>query len=178
MLERLDDVEGQLARLRRGLVDLPTADLEALDALEAALPAQAVAVSGGDAVPWWTWTGPAGERVLVGRNERGNRRLTFQVARGTDWWMHLRERPGAHLILPMKRDQTPTLAHLLGAAQVALVHAKIPEGVAADVQYARVRDVRSIPGEVAKVRIADERVLRVSRDPAELVGWVRADALP
>ena len=34
----------------------------------------------------------------------------------------------------------------------------------------------AIPGELARVRIADERVLRVTRDPAELVGWTRDDA--
>ena len=89
--------------------------------------------------------------------------------------MHLRGKAGAHVVLPMARGQTPSLPLLLAAAQIVLVHAKVPEGESADVQYARVRDVRAIPGEVAKVRIADERVLRVTRDPSELAGWVRED---
>ncbi|HHO54667.1 MAG TPA: DUF814 domain-containing protein [Deltaproteobacteria bacterium] len=176
VLERIVQVEGELARLRRALQDLPDADLDALTTLEASLPAPVRGNRGGEGRrPWSTWVGPGGERVLVGRHDRGNRRLTFQVARGTDWWMHVRGRPGAHLILPMQRDQTPSLSHLLAAAQIALVHARVPEGEAADVQYARIRDVRSIPGETAKVRIANERVLRVTREPSELVGWVREE---
>ncbi len=178
VLERLEEVEQQLADHQRALSTLDRATLEELEALERTLPALP---KGGRAptvreLPWHTWVGPEGERVLVGRNATGNRRLTFQVAKGSDWWMHLRERPGAHLVLPMKRDQTPTLTHLLAAAQIALVHGKIPEGESVDVQYARVRDVRPIPGELARVRIADERVLRVTRDPSELVGWTREDA--
>ncbi|MEO0604751.1 MAG: NFACT family protein, partial [Myxococcota bacterium] len=178
VLERLEEVEQQLDLYRRSLSTLDEATLEDLEALERTLPALP---KGGRAptiteLPWHTWVGPEGERVLVGRNAIGNRRLTFQVAKGSDWWMHLRERPGAHLVLPMKRDQTPTLSHLLAAAQIALVHAKIAEGESVDVQYARVRDVRPIPGEIARVRIADERVLRVTRDPAELVGWTREES--
>lgn len=178
VLARLDEVGEQLEAYRRALTTLDRATLEELTELERSLPP--LPSGGGRSpapdLPWHTWVGPEGERVLVGRNATGNRRLTFQVAKGTDWWMHLRERPGAHLVLPMKRDQTPTLTHLLAAAQIALVHGKVPEGDSVDVQYARVRDVRAIPGEIAKVRIADERVLRVTRDPAELVGWVREDA--
>ena len=177
VLERLEEVEQQLGEHRRSLQTLDRAPLEELEALHRKLPALP---SGGKGpspteVPWHTWLGPEGQRVLVGRNAVGNRRLTFQVAKGSDWWMHLRERPGAHLVLPMKRDQTPSLSHLLAAAQIALVHGKIPVGESVDVQYARVRDVRPIPGEIARVRIADERVLRVTRDPSELVGWARED---
>ncbi|MBX2798793.1 MAG: NFACT family protein [Myxococcales bacterium] len=176
VLQRMDDVEAELAQWAASLKELATADLESLEELERRLPA--LPSRGSDAqvvLPWSTWTGPRGERVLVGRHERGNRRLTFQVAKGTDWWMHIRGRPGAHLVLPMTRGQTPPLQHLLAAAQIALVHAKVPEGDAADVQYARVRDVRAIPGEGARVRIADERVLRVTRDASEIVGWVKDD---
>lgn len=176
VLERMDAAEADLERYRASLLSLGGADLDTLDALDKELPALRQARSERAVeLPWTTWSGPDGQRVLVGRNERGNRRLTFQVARGSDWWMHLRGRPGAHLVLPIKRDHTPTLPHLLAAAQIALIQARIPEGAAADVQYTRVRDVRPIPGEIALVRVANERVLRVVRDPAELVGWEREE---
>ncbi len=175
VLERMDEVEAELVGLQRAMRDLASASLETLQELDRTLPRGSSGRSRPDDLPWVTWTGPRGERVLVGRNERGNRRLTFQVARGDDWWMHLRARPGAHVILPMPRGQSPSLPLLLAAAQIVLAHAKIPEGEPADVQYARVRDVRAIPGETARVRVADERVLRVVRDPSELSGWIRED---
>ena len=121
-----------------------------------------------------TWTGPRGEEVLVGRDAKANRRLTFQIAKGADYWMHVRGAPGAHLILPMRRGQTPPLELLLAAGQIAAVHAGIPVGAKVDVQYTRVRDIRSIPGTEAEVRVHNEKVLHITRDPADLAGWDRA----
>jgi len=182
VLERMEEVAAALAGHQRALRDLPTTDGAGLAALDAALPRGGKGTRGGKGAratvvqrPWTEWNGPEGERVLVGRNARGNRRLTFQVAKGTDWWMHLRGVPGAHAILPMQRGQTPTLPRLLAAAQILLVHARLPEGESADVQYTRVRDVRPIPGEIARVRLCDERVLRVTREPSTLSGWATTD---
>ncbi len=174
VLERMETNEALLARLADALERVPDADREALLRIRQLLPAvssprRKIAVT--DAI---AWTGPEGERVLVGRNAKSNRRLTFQVARGSDWWLHLRERPGAHVVLPMKRDASPDLDLLLAAAQIVLVHAKLATGASADVQYTRVKDVRPVPGEVALVRVSNEKVLHVTRDPAALVGWTSA----
>lgn len=177
VLEHLDDVQRRIRALHEALERVATADTATLDELArlapptvARAPARARAPE-----PWDTWVGPAGERVLVGRNERGNRRLTFQIARGDDWWMHVRGRPGAHLILSVPKDRSPPLELLLAAAQIALIHAKVPDGVAADVQYTRVRNVRALPGEIGRVLVHDEKVLRVTRDAAALRGWTRED---
>jgi predicted ribosome quality control (RQC) complex YloA/Tae2 family protein len=111
----------------------------------------------------------------VGRNARGNRILTFQVAKGHDWWMHLRDRPGAHLVIPTPKGQSPPLELLLAAAQIALTVAQFEIGEAAEVQYTRIRDVRAIAGEDGLVTVRAERVLRVVRDPAALAGWMPID---
>lgn len=125
--------------------------------------------------PWYTWRGPKGERVLVGANEAGNRQLTFQHARGHDVWMHLRGRPGAHVVVRLQKGQEPDTPVLLAGAQIVLAHAKIPNGEAADVQWTRGRHVRSIPGsDGAKVQVLDERVLHLQRDPGALEQWERS----
>ena len=174
LLERMDQVESRLQVLSAALAELPDADGSRLRELGALTPAGSRGDTDGPASPYITWTGPAGERVLVGRNERSNRRLTFQKARGYDWWLHIRGAPGAHIVIPSVRDRAPSLELLLVAAQIALVHAKIPEGQSADVQYTRVRDVRSIPGEASgRVRLANEKVLHVLRARAALEGWSR-----
>jgi predicted ribosome quality control (RQC) complex YloA/Tae2 family protein len=174
---RIRVVDAELRRDRERLEKLDEVGADDMRAIVESLPREK---RGGAAAPssrpYVEWVGPAGERVLVGRNAAANRKLTFQVARGTDWWMHIRERPGAHLVLPMEaRDRTPPLQLLLAAAQIALVHAKLPAGEAAEVQYTRVRDVRAVPGEVGRVTVANEKVLRVVRDPAALLGWTRDD---
>jgi predicted ribosome quality control (RQC) complex YloA/Tae2 family protein len=174
VLTRMDAVQAELRLLVEAEARLDLLDADALAALEAKLPktsSRGARAPGDVEVPWTTWIGPAGERVLVGRHEKGNRRLTFQVARGSDWWMHLRERPGAHLVIPVPKGQTPPLPLLLAAAQIALIHGRVAPGDSAEVQYTRIRDVRSLPGEGARVTLTGERVLRVARDPAALAGW-------
>jgi predicted ribosome quality control (RQC) complex YloA/Tae2 family protein len=172
VLERLDEAERLLVELADALEQVDDADGEQLDALDRLLPSpQRQRRSGERTADLITWTGPQDQRILVGRNAKANRRLTFQLAKGHDWWLHLREKPGPHVVIPSARERPPQLELLLAAAQIVLVSSKVPVGASADVQYARVKDVRPIPGEVARVRIAQERVLHVTREPSALAGW-------
>ncbi|MCB9676486.1 MAG: NFACT family protein [Alphaproteobacteria bacterium] len=175
VLERIEAVERELREVQSVREALDDAELEALEALKARHGQSDADRPRGRALPGvTTWTGPRGEEVLVGRDAKANRRLTFQIAKGADYWMHVRGAPGAHLILPMRRGQTPPLELLLAAGQIAAVHAGIPVGAKVDVQYTRVRDIRSIPGTEAEVRVHNEKVLHITRDPADLAGWDRA----
>lgn len=177
VLERLDEVSGEIARLRGVLDTLPEQPVDVLEGLRDAYAQDAPGRRVAPVLPGiTTWLGPRGQRVLVGRDAKANRRLTFQVARGTDWWMHVRGRPGAHIVLPMNRGQTPPLDLLLAAGQIAVTHAGLGSGERAEVQYTRVRDVHSIPGsESAQVRLHGESVLQIVRDPGVLAGWERQD---
>jgi len=171
VLERMEDAEGQLVELAAALEQLPEADDDTMDAIAELLPAQRRGRRPTGSTDIAEWTDDTGQRVLVGRNARGNRRLTFQLSKGHDVWLHLRDKPGPHVVIPTDRGHTPDLSLLLAAAQIVLVASKVSAGASADVQYAKVKDVRPIPGELARVRIAREKVLHVTRDPAELVGW-------
>lgn len=175
VLEHMDTVEARIGTLDAALEVIDDADEDVIAKLEALAPEgrrRKVTRS----QPWSVWTGPHGQRILVGKNAAGNRRLTFQRARGDDIWLHLRGRPGAHVLVPINKGKSAPLELLLAAAQIVLLTAKIAEGTACDVQYTKARNVRSIKGAAdGRVLVHDERVLRVTRDPAELVGWSRDD---
>lgn len=174
VLANLDEVESQLRLVRAALAEVPDADEVRLDALMRLAPPARAARAPGTTTPWDRWIGPHGERVLSGRDAASNNQLTFRVARGSDFWMHVRDQKGAHVVLPMQKGQVPSLDHLLAAAQIALAASKIPEGTAADVQYTRARHVRAVPGAPGLVTLADERVLHVVRDRVPTT-WVRED---
>jgi predicted ribosome quality control (RQC) complex YloA/Tae2 family protein len=176
VLDHLERVERRLRTLDAALHVVDDADDATLDELEALAPPERRRRATGRDEPWYTWHGPHGSEVLVGRNAAGNRRLSFQVARGDDFWFHLRGRPGAHVVLRVQKAKTPDLDTLLAVAQIVLAHARIPEGAAADVQYTRARHVKSIKGAPdGTVLVHDEKVLHVRRDPGALVGWRRSD---
>ena len=113
-----------------------------------------------------TRRGPAryhmdGLSLIVGRNARENEEVTFRLARREDLWLHARGRTGAHVIL--QSDGVPSDEALEAAAAVAAYFSEGRNDTAVDVDVARVRDVRKIPGgPPGRVTFRGERTLRVA----------------
>ncbi|MDI9499154.1 MAG: NFACT RNA binding domain-containing protein, partial [Bacillota bacterium] len=59
-----------------------------------------------------------GLEILVGRNNTQNDRLTLRVARPDDYWFHVRNSPGSHVILRC-RGEEPDMDSLVEAAEIA-----------------------------------------------------------
>lgn len=62
-----------------------------------------------------------GFRVLVGRNARQNEQVTFDRASARDLWLHVRDRPGSHVLIK-SGGQTVSMETLEAAAQLAAYH--------------------------------------------------------
>ncbi|MFG0316585.1 MAG: NFACT RNA binding domain-containing protein [Planctomycetota bacterium JB042] len=66
----------------------------------------------------------SGHRVLVGRSQRDNDRLTLRIAGGNDVWMHVQNAAGSHVVLRREPGRTPSLDDLLDAASLAVHYSK------------------------------------------------------
>uniref|UniRef100_A0A7S4FAE2 NFACT RNA-binding domain-containing protein n=1 Tax=Chrysotila carterae TaxID=13221 RepID=A0A7S4FAE2_CHRCT len=56
--------------------------------------------------PGWNgrrFTSPSGVPILVGRNRRENEELSIKIAKAPDVWFHVRDAPGAHVVLQLSR---------------------------------------------------------------------------
>ncbi len=58
--------------------------------------------------------------ILVGKSRDENLELSFRIARGNDLWMHVRGRPGAHVVIPVPTGKTIPLETLLDAAALCI----------------------------------------------------------
>ncbi|MDR1013134.1 MAG: NFACT family protein [Lactobacillales bacterium] len=58
-----------------------------------------------------------GTKILVGKNNLQNDRLTLKIAKKTDYWLHAKNIPGSHVIIKSNKpsDQTLTEAGILAA---------------------------------------------------------------
>lgn len=102
-----------------------------------------------------------GHALIVGRNARENEEVTFRVARRDDLWLHARQRTGAHVVL--QSEGAPGDEALEAAAAVAAYYSEGRNDSAVDVDVARVRDVRKIPGgPPGRVTYRRESTLRVT----------------
>ena len=88
---------------------------------------------------------PDGFRVLVGRNNRQNDRLTLKQADHNDIWFHTKNIPGSHTIL-VTDGREPTEAAVLAAAKLAAFHSRAKDSSRVPVDYTRVRHVSKPQG--------------------------------
>lgn len=78
--------------------------------------------------------------ILVGRNNGQNDRLTLKTARGRDWWFHVKNAPGSHVVIISEGQQVPD-ATKTQAAMLALQHSSQNGSVKVAVDYTPVRNV-------------------------------------
>jgi predicted ribosome quality control (RQC) complex YloA/Tae2 family protein len=103
-----------------------------------------------------------GTEILVARNAKQNERLTFSIARGNDYWLHVRGWPGPHVVVRNAGEGEMSEAALLDAAHLAIHFSRLRGTDYAEVAYTQCKNVRRLKGAPAgRVSYADASVLRV-----------------
>ncbi len=98
-------------------------------------------------LPYRTFISQRDERILVGRGGADNHVLTFRVARGNDLWLHVRDAPGAHVIVPQpSKSVRPHAETVADAAALAAFHSDLRGERAVDVTLTERKHVRAVPG--------------------------------
>ena len=84
------------------------------------------------------FTGCGGHMLLCGKNNRQNDYISHRVADPDDWWFHVKNAPGSHVILRMNGEK-PTDAELTEAAELAAYYSgkQKSDGVAVDYTQAK-----------------------------------------
>ncbi|HKA86290.1 MAG TPA: NFACT RNA binding domain-containing protein [Haliangiales bacterium] len=173
---RLAATRAEMARLRARLDAVPSLSLEELRARAPAVPARARRRSDAEAdaerLPFREFRSVAGEVIWVGRSAADNDALTFRHARGGDTWLHARDAPGAHVVVPARGGRPPAAETLLDAATLAAHYSPLAKEAQVDVHVAQVKNLRkprsAPPGMVyasetktIRVRMEAERVRRL-----------------
>jgi predicted ribosome quality control (RQC) complex YloA/Tae2 family protein len=134
-------------------------------------PAASGARRRGDAprLPYRAYRDCRGCRVLVGRSAGDNDRLTTNVARPHDLWLHARGVHGSHVVLPLDKGTQVDAERLLDAATLAAHFSEARENVTVEVTYTPRRYVqkprKAPPGQVVLLR---EKVLLLRVEEARL----------
>ena len=132
--------------------------------------------------PGWTgreFLSPAGVPILVGRNRAENEQLSLKIARDPDVWFHVRDAPGAHVVLQMSRLKGRPLPDdecLQMGADLAAFYSELRDERKALVTYTSPRHITKPNGApLGAVRLRSEDGTIVARPtdseliPAEVV---------
>ena len=107
-----------------------------------------------------------GAMVLVGKNERGNRHVTFDLAKGSDFWLHAKDVPGSHVILRRLDGKdtafSPDDGRLLFAASLAAYYSKYRGAAKVLVDYTERKHVTPMKGSTAGATYNHGRSIIVS----------------
>ncbi|MBR5740022.1 MAG: DUF814 domain-containing protein, partial [Firmicutes bacterium] len=107
----------------------------------------------------------SGLRVLVGRNNRENDKLTFKMSDKGDVWLHTKDIPGSHVLIKCG-PQGCSDEDLREAAGIAAFHSKASASQNVPVDYVPVRYVKKPQGaKPGMVIFTNNRTLFV--DPKE-----------
>jgi len=88
-----------------------------------------------------------GYTVYCGRNNIANDHLTTHLADRNDWWFHVKNQPGSHVVLVCKDgEDEPTETAFTEAAMIAAYNSKAKDGVMVPVDYLKVRQVKKPAG--------------------------------
>lgn len=96
-----------------------------------------------------------GFRVLVGRNNMQNDRLSLKTARKTDMWLHTQKTPGSHVIICGDDKEISDLA-IEEAAVIAATYSKAKDSSLVPVDYTRVKQLKKPVGSKAGMVIYHE----------------------
>jgi predicted ribosome quality control (RQC) complex YloA/Tae2 family protein len=121
----------------------------------------------GPALPYREHLSAAGQRIRVGRGARQNDSLTFRHSKGNDLWLHARGVGGAHVVVPLGRDEQVHEETLRDAAALAAYHSEA-RGDAVEVAWTRVKYVHKTKGAPGAVTYSQEKSLSVRPDPERI----------
>lgn len=87
----------------------------------------------------------SGYRILCGKNNVQNDQLTTKTAAKLDYWFHVKNAPGSHVIF-MCNGEEPDAKDFTEAANIAACYSKLSDGEGVAVDYTLVKNVKKPSG--------------------------------
>ena len=95
-------------------------------------------------MPPMEFVSPGGFKILVGRNNLQNERLSLKTAAKNDWWFHVQKAPGSHVVLCCDGGAVPA-EDMEYAAGVAAYFSSLAAGGLTEVDYTLAGNLKKPP---------------------------------
>lgn len=87
----------------------------------------------------------SGYRILCGKNNSQNDYVTTKMANKLDYWFHVKNAPGSHVVL-MCDGEEPDAQDFTEAAMIAAYYSKVSDGESVPVDYTLIKNVKKPSG--------------------------------
>lgn len=92
-------------------------------------------------LPYRTFTTEQGMTILSGKSDKDGDALTFTIANGSDYWFHVANYPGSHVVLKCPKGKDPDPESVYDAALIALHFSKAKKAGADEITVTQVKHV-------------------------------------
>jgi predicted ribosome quality control (RQC) complex YloA/Tae2 family protein len=107
-----------------------------------------------------------GLEILLGKSGQGNDAIVGKLSRSDDWWLHVHQMPGSHVLIRAGKEPVPDQT-LLEAASLAAYYSSARSSLNVPVVYTQCKHVRKIPQSYpGHVNYRQEQTVFISPDPA------------
>ncbi|WP_373531595.1 NFACT family protein [Vampirovibrio sp.] len=107
-----------------------------------------------------------GLEILLGKSGQGNDAIVGKLSRSDDWWLHVHQMPGSHVLIRAGKEPVPDQT-LLEAASLAVYYSSARSSLNVPVVYTQCKHVRKIPQSYpGHVNYREEQTVFISPDAA------------
>ncbi|MGM9636725.1 MAG: NFACT family protein [Eubacteriales bacterium] len=92
-----------------------------------------------------TFRTTGGYRLLCGKNNVQNEQISFKIAGKGDWWFHVKNAPGSHVVLLCDGEE-PSERDFTEAAMIAAYHSSLAQAKNIAVDYTQIRNLKKPAG--------------------------------
>ncbi len=110
-------------------------------------------------MPYRVFISPSGFKVLVSKNKEFANELTFKIAGPDDYFFHVKDAPGAHVILKKGKNEKVSEEDIIFASKIAKEFSKLKNEKKVKVIYTLRKYVKPVKGEKGLVRIKRENII-------------------
>ncbi len=86
-----------------------------------------------------------GYDIYVGKNNYQNEHLSFKVATGNDWWFHVKQAPGSHVVVKCNNEEPP-ISTFEEAASLAAYYSSKQNSDKVEVDYTQKKNLKKPSG--------------------------------
>lgn len=122
-------------------------------------------------LPYREYQSASGHAIWVGKKAKDNETLSFVLAHGSDWWLHVQGFPGSHVILRGFKQAEPDPESLQDAMQLALFYSQAKKIGSADVIVTQQKYLSRFgkgKKNTGKVQVSKYKTLHICLDASRL----------
>lgn len=110
-----------------------------------------------------TYLAKDGTYIYIGKNNLQNEYLTFRHAHKQDYWFHVKDMPGSHVIVA---NAQPDEYLIRLAANLAALYSKASNSSSVAINYTKIQTLKKAPGQIpGKVILGHYKTIYIDPDP-------------